>query len=136
MAVSCYIAEQLSLQDVLSFLIFLARLKCLIVLPAYGLIALSARNIPHDVPACRHVPLAGIARCDVDNVVEEVRFAMLAPEILIHYVSNESSFLYLVEGRGFASVLAYSADDVFMVREVRLAVLAAIDFVAIEIDIV
>jgi len=57
-----------------------------------------------------HVPLAGIAGRDVDDVVEKVRFAMLAPEI--------------------------SAYDVFMVREMRLAVLAAINLVAIEIYIV
>jgi hypothetical protein len=36
------------------------------------------------VSACRHVPLASIARCDVDDVVEEVRFAMLTTEILMH----------------------------------------------------
>ncbi len=84
MAVSCHIAEQFGLQDVLSFLILLGRLERLIVLPAYRLVALSARDIPDDVSACRHVPLASIARCDVDDVVEEVRFAMLTTEILMH----------------------------------------------------
>jgi len=108
--VSCHIAEQLGLQDVLSFLIFLARLKRLIILPAYRLVTLSARNISHDVSAGRHVPLTGIAGRDVDDVVKEVCFAMLAPEI--------------------------SAYDIFMIREVRLAVLAAVDLVAIEIDVV
>jgi hypothetical protein len=86
--VSCHIAEQLGLQDVLPFLILFARLKCFIIFPAYRLVALSARNIPHDVSAGRHVPLTGIARRDVDYVVEEVRFAMLAPEILTDHVSN------------------------------------------------
>jgi hypothetical protein len=31
---------------------------------------------------------------------------------------------------------AYSADDIFMVAEVRLAVLAAVDLVAVQIDVV
>ena len=86
---SCHITQQFSLQDVLSFLILLARLKRLIVFPAYRLVALSARNIPHDVSAGCHVSLTGIAGRDVDDVVEEVRFAMLATEILIHQVSHD-----------------------------------------------
>jgi hypothetical protein len=34
------------------------------------------------------------------------------------------------------SSLTYSAYDVFMVREVRLAVLAAVDLMAIQVDVV
>ena len=86
----CHIAEQLSLQDVLSFLVLLSRLERLVVLPAYRLVALSAGNIPHDVSARSHVPLAGIARRDVDDVVEQVRLAVLAPKVLIQHVSNGS----------------------------------------------
>jgi len=62
------------------------------------------------VSACRHVPLAGLACCDIHNVVEEVCFAMLAAEI--------------------------STYDVLMVREMRLAVLASVDLVAVQVDIV
>jgi len=109
-AISCHIAKQLGLQDILSFLVFLARLECLIVLPAHGLVALSAGNIPHDVSACGHIPLTGIARRDVDDVVEKVSLPMLAPEI--------------------------SAYDIFMVREMRLAVLAAVDLVTVQVDVV
>ena len=86
----CHVAEQLSLQDVLSFLVLLSRLERFVVLPAYRLVALSTGNIPHDVSARSHVPLAGIARRDVDDVVEQVRLAMLAPEVLIQHVSNGS----------------------------------------------
>jgi hypothetical protein len=87
-AASCHIAKQLSLQDVLSFFVLLARLKCLIILPAYRLVALSAGNISHYVSARGHIPLTGIARRDVDDIVEEVCFAMLATEILAGHVSN------------------------------------------------
>jgi hypothetical protein len=51
----CHVAEQLSLQDVLSFLVLLSRLERFVVLPAYRLVALSAGNIPHDVSARSHV---------------------------------------------------------------------------------
>ena len=87
-AASCHIAEQLGLQDVLSFLVLLARLKCLVILPAYRFVALSAGNISYDVSACRHIPLAGITSRDIDDVVEEIRLSMLAPEILACHVSN------------------------------------------------
>jgi len=87
-AASCHIAKQLGLQDVLSFLVLLARLKCLIILPAYRLVALSAGNISHDMSACCHIPLASIARRNVDDVVEKIRLPMLAPEILTCHVSN------------------------------------------------
>jgi hypothetical protein len=86
----CHIAEKLSLQDVLSFLVLLSRFERLVVLPAYRLVALSAGNIPHDMSARSHVPLAGIARRDVDNIVEQVGLAMLAPEVLIQHFSNGS----------------------------------------------
>lgn len=87
-AASCHIAKQLGLQNVLSFFVLLARLKCLIILPAYRLVALSAGNISHDVSACCHIPLASIARRNVDDVVEKIRLPMLAPEILTCHVSN------------------------------------------------
>jgi hypothetical protein len=48
----------------------------------------------------------------------------------------DSTRLHADEGHMMESTPTYSAYDVFMVREVRLAVLAAVDLVAIEIDIV
>ncbi len=129
----CHIAEQLSLQDVLSLLVLLSRLERLVILPAYRLVTLSAGNIPHNVSARSHVPLAGIARRDVDDIVEQVRLAMLASEVLIQHVSNGS---LAWQEEGVTKSLTYSAYDVFMVREVRLAVLAAVDLVAIQVDVV
>jgi len=82
MAASRHIAKQLGLQDVLSFLVLFARFESLVVLPAHGLVALSAGNISHDVPACCHIPLAGIARSNVDDVVEKVGLPVLAAEVL------------------------------------------------------
>jgi hypothetical protein len=76
------IAQQLRLQYKLPLLILLAALKRLIILPPHRLIALSARDIPHDVSARRHIPLGGFACGYVDDVVEQVGFAVLAAEVL------------------------------------------------------
>lgn len=84
--------------------------------------------------ASRHIPLAGLARRDVNDIIEEIRLPMLAPEILTHYVSRELSLPQPAKGR--RACLTYSAYDIFMVREVRLAVLAAIDLVAVQVDVV
>lgn len=78
----CDITQQFRLKNELPLLILLTRLKRLIVLPPHRLIALPARNIPHDVPAGCHVAFRGIAGCDVYDAVEEVSFAVLAPEVL------------------------------------------------------
>jgi len=50
------------------------------------------------MPTCRHVALAGIAGRDVDDVVEEIRLAMLASEVLqralvsfAHFIMNTQS---------------------------------------------
>lgn len=75
-------AEQFLFQDELALLVFLARLVCLVILPPYRFLALSAGNIAHDVSAGSHAPLDGFRLGDVHNVIEEVGFAMLAAEIL------------------------------------------------------
>ena len=77
------IAQQLCLQDKLPLLILLTAFERLIVLPPHRLIALSARNIPHNMSARCHVALGGFAGCDVYDIIEEVGFAMLAAEVLL-----------------------------------------------------
>jgi len=99
------IAKQLGLKNKLPLLILLTTLKRLIVLPAHRLVTLPTTNIPHDMSARRHVSLGGFAGGDVHDVVEEVGFAVLAAEI--------------------------PTDDVFMVTQVSLAVLATVDFVTV-----
>jgi len=107
---SSNLAQKLGLEDVLALLILLACLERLIVLPTHRLLALLAIYVPYDVPARRHVALSWLTLCGVDNAVEEVGFAVLAAEV--------------------------TADYVVMVGEVGLAVLAAIDFVGVKVDVV
>lgn len=76
------IAKPLRLEDELALLVLLARLVRLVVLPPDRLLALPARNVPHNVPPRRHVALARLARVDVDHRVEEVCLAVLAAEVL------------------------------------------------------
>lgn len=75
-------AEQFLFQDELALLVFLARLVCLVILPPYRFLALSAGNIAHDVSAGGHAALDGLGLGDIHNVIEEVGFAVLAAEIL------------------------------------------------------
>lgn len=51
--------EQLGLEYELALLVLLARLVRLVVLPPDRLLALPARDVPHDVPARRHVAFRG-----------------------------------------------------------------------------
>ena len=116
---SVHIAKQLGLQDVLPLLVLLARLERLVVLPAHRLLALAARDVPHDVPARRHVTLAGVARRDVDDVVKEVCFAVLAAEVL-HANHQRSATAQQDSGTQEAGLVrgmgrTYPADDVLMV---------------------
>jgi len=62
------------------------------------------------VSARRHVALGGFAGRDVDYVVEEVGFAVLTAEIPTY--------------------------DILMITQMRLAVLASVDLVAVQVDIV
>jgi hypothetical protein len=79
---SRYGAQKLTLQDELALLVLLAGLISLVILPSDRLLALSAVNVAYDVAAGGHVALAGLRLCDVDDVIEEVRFAMLTAEVL------------------------------------------------------
>ena len=74
--------QQLRLQDVFPLLVLLIRLIRLIVLPSHRILALPARNIPHYVSASRHVAFCGFALGYIYDGVEEVGFAVLAPEAL------------------------------------------------------
>lgn len=75
-------AQEFSLEDELALLVLLAALVGLVVLPADRLLALAARDVAHDVAARGHVALAGLARLDVDDGVEEEGLAVLAAEVL------------------------------------------------------
>jgi hypothetical protein len=103
-------AKQFTLQDELPFLVLLARLVRLVILPPYTLIALLAVDIPNQVSSCRHVPLGGIGCSSVDDVVEEEGLAVLAAEV--------------------------AADDVVVGGEVGLAVLAPEDLRCVEVNVV
>jgi hypothetical protein len=74
--------EKLFFEDKLALLVFLTALVCLVVLPSYRFLALSAGDITHDVPTGCHAALYSIALRDVDDVIEEVCFAVLASEVL------------------------------------------------------
>lgn len=76
-------AEQLLLQNVFSLLILFRALIGTVVFPSHNVFALSTPDVPDDVAARRHIPLASFALLDVDDVVEEVGFAMLTAEVLV-----------------------------------------------------
>lgn len=76
--------EKLLFEDKLALLVFLAALICLVVLPSYRCLALSTGDITDDVSPRCHASLNSFALCDIDNIIEEVRFAVLAPEVLHH----------------------------------------------------
>jgi hypothetical protein len=75
-------AEQLGLQNVFALLVFFSSLVRLIVLPSDCIVALPAIDVPHDMPACCHAAFRGIVEIDIDNVAEQIRFAMLATKVL------------------------------------------------------
>lgn len=77
------LTQQLRLQYVFPLLILLRRLKRLIILPPHRLLALPARDVPHDMSPGRHAPLDGLSLRDVYDGVKEVGFAMLAAEVLL-----------------------------------------------------
>jgi hypothetical protein len=76
------IAKKLGFKNKLAFLVLLSCLIRLVVFPANRFFALLTGDIPNDVSAGSHIPLAGLARIDVDDTVEEVGFAMLATKVL------------------------------------------------------
>jgi hypothetical protein len=74
--------EQFFLEDELALLVFLTALVCLVVLPSYRFLALSAGDVTHDMSTCRHVALYSFALRDVDDFIEEVCLPVLASEVL------------------------------------------------------
>lgn len=89
----------------------------------------------------RHVSFGGFAGGYVDDVVEEVGFAMLTAEILQRVVSI-LCFKNLLKGsrggkRGTRRGRKTNpTDDILMVAQMSLAVLATIDLMAVQVDIV
>lgn len=79
-----------------------------------------------------HIALAWFARLDVDNAVEQVSFAMLTSEVLVPQM--ESSAEHAMVNK--VSNNTYPADDVFMVRQMRFASLAAVNFAAVQVCVV
>lgn len=82
LAVSCYRAQQLGLQDELSLLVLLAGFIRLVIFPPHGLLALSAVDVAYYVTSSRHVALVGLRLGDVYDAIEKVRFAVLTAEVL------------------------------------------------------
>ena len=81
-----------------------------------------------------HAAFVRITEHDVNHVVEEERFAMLATEVL------KAKHEVLVHDIGSVTVvlssMTYPADDLVMVGQMGLAVLAAIDAFAVEVYVV
>lgn len=67
-------------------------------------------DVAHNVTASGHIALAGVGLGDVDYAVKEIRFAMLAAEV--------------------------PAENIIVVREMCLAVLAAVDARGVQVDVV
>ncbi len=136
------ITEQLGLKNKLALLVFLRVLIGLVVFPAHRLFALAAGNIADDVSTRRHVSLARLARIDVDNAMEEVGLAMLAPKVLC---SREKSPCQSGKQRCNAvptpllvgtrdtegPISTYSADYVVMVGKMGFARFAPVDLAAV-----
>jgi len=104
------LAQKLGLKYEFALLVLLARFEGLIVFPTYSLLALLAEYVADDVTTGCHVSFAWFALGDVYDAIKEVGFPMLAAEV--------------------------PAYNVVVVGEVCLAVLAAIDPVRIEVDVV
>lgn len=83
-----------------------------------------------------HVALVGLTGLDVDDAVEEVRFAMLPTEVLFLAQRKVSNPIVGIVKRGPGRWRAHPADDVLVVGEVGFAALAAVDLVAGEIRVV
>lgn len=75
-------AEKLCLQDEFALLVLLTSLICLIIFPTHSLFALSTVDVAYYVAPSGHVTLVGLRLGNVDNAIEQIRFAMLATEVL------------------------------------------------------
>lgn len=76
------VAEKLRLQNELSFFIFLGTLVGFVVLPAHGLFTLTTGDVTDNVPTSSHVAFTGIANFNIDDIVEQVGFSVLATKVL------------------------------------------------------
>ena len=81
-AASCYSTEQFCFQDELPFLVLLAGLISLIILPAHSFLTLSAVDVAYDVTTGGHIALVRLRLGDVYNAVEKICFSMLTAEVL------------------------------------------------------
>jgi len=75
-----HIHEQVSLQDVLAFFVFLCRLICLVVFPTKSSTTFAAIDVPHGVITRGHRAVVGLPLDDVDNYVKKVSSSMLTVE--------------------------------------------------------
>jgi hypothetical protein len=122
--------QKLLFENKLALLVFLAALVCLVVLPSYRFLALSAGDIAHDVSTSRHAALYSLALCNVDDVIEEVCFPVLSSKILNQCVSNGC---ILNETK---NVDSYPTDDIIVVCQMGLAAFATEDLVGGQVDVV
>jgi len=74
--------QQLRLQDELSLLVLLSSLIGFVVFPPNSCLALTAPDVTDNMLTGRHAAFVCIAEYDIDDVVEEECFAMLATEVL------------------------------------------------------
>lgn len=109
-ASSINIAKQLSLKDKFALLVLLGCLKCFVIFPPNYFLALTAGNVANNVTASCHMAFVWLASFKIDDVIEEICFAMLSSEM--------------------------PADDVFVIRQVRFAVLAPINLAATQIRVI
>lgn len=127
------VAQQLSLQDELALFVLLAGFVSFVVFPAHCLLALSTRNVSDYVFSRSHCPFVGFSSNIVDDVVEEISFSMLTPEVL------RQSARWIWEGFIFSSNSgatkdyqgAHPTDDIFVVRKMGFAILASIDLITV-----
>ena len=78
-----HLHQQFTLQNILPLLILLRVLIRLVILPTHSLLALSALDVSDEMFAGGHAALAGFGLDDVDDVLEEESFAVLAAEVLV-----------------------------------------------------
>lgn len=77
-----YHAEQLSFQNKLPFFVFFTRLVRLVVLPPNCLFTLPANDVPDHMPTSRHAAFHSFSLVNIDDVVEQIGFAVLTTKIL------------------------------------------------------
>ena len=129
-------AEQFFFQDELALLVFLAGLVRLVIFPPYRFSALSAGDVPHDMPPGRHATFDSLGLRYVDHAIEEVRFAMLATEVLRepkHRISPSNSSTCTCPRNRRET---HPTDNIIVVSKMRFALLASKDFVGREVHVV